>query len=90
MVYLSELYSEEDKSEELNERIAAVMLNIGNYYWNTKDKNLSFDYFQLAWCKSDVCSSTNEMSSKMLAQCYKYGIGVKKDRKKAKLYSKLS
>ena len=81
---------EEDKSEELNERIAAVMLNIGNYYWNTKDKDLSFDYFQLAWCKSGACSSTNEMSSKMLAQCYKYGIGVKKDRKKAKLYSKLS
>lgn len=88
--YIDNNQIEEDNVEEFNERIAAVMLNIGNYYWNTKDKDLSFDYFQLAWCKSDALSSTNDMSSKMLAQCYKHGIGVKKDRKKAKLYSKLS
>ena len=77
---------EEDKVEEFNERIARIMFNIGKYYWNSKQKELSFRYFGSSWLISDENSKT----SKMITQCYKYGIGVKKDRKKAKLYSKLS
>lgn len=77
---------EEDKVEEFNERIAIVMLNIGKHYWNSKQKELSFRYFESSWLMSD----DNSEAAKMMAQCYKYGIGVKKDRKKAKLYSKLS